>query len=394
MSPVRAFTVADRRSRLGRRHRLADPGTDVAGITEDLVVLHATDPATVYLSAMARVAGSSLDQVASALYEERSVVRILAMRRTLFIVPVCYLPVIERSSTDPVATVERARLEGFLADSDIDDPVAWLAEAATEVTDALTDGGAQAREITALVPRLATKIVMGAGTKWAATAGATSRVLATLANEGVLIRGRPAGEWTGRQYTWHLRRRWLGESEPAPDSYTLESASTELVRRWLLAFGPATFDDLKWWTGWKVGQLRSALAELDVAEVELDGGSGIVLGDDLDDDPAPEPWAALLPSLDPTPMGWKERDWYLGPHRGSLFDRNGNVGPTVWVNGRIVGGWGQRPDGQVVTRLLVDDIDTHSRALIEAEVTRLQDVVGDTVVKPSFPTPLQRELST
>jgi len=390
---ARTFTAADRRARLGRRHRLAERGTDVTAVTEDLVVLHATDPATVYLSVAARLASPSIDAVASALYEERSVARILAMRRTLFIVPVAHLPVVERSSTDAVAVVERQRLEGFLADSGIDDPTAWLAEAATEVIEALDGGGAQARQITALVPRLATKIPMGAGTKWAATAGATSRVLGVLANEGVLIRGQPAGQWTGRQYTWHLRRRWLGESEPAPDSVTAEAASTELVRRWLRTFGPAAFDDLKWWTGWRVRQLRAAVADLDVVEVDLDGRPGLVLGDDLGDDPTPEPWVALLPSLDPTPMGWKERDWYLGPHRGPLFDRSGNIGPTVWADGRIVGGWSQRPDGEIVTRLLEDDVDSGTRDRIDAEVSRLQAVLGDTVVKPSFPTPLQRELS-
>ena len=60
------------------------------------------------------------------------------------------------------------------------------------------------------------------------------------------------------------------------------------------------------------------------------------------------PWVALLPALDPTTMGWQGRGWYLGPHGPRLFDRSGNAGPTVWVDGHIVGGWAQRPDGEVV----------------------------------------------
>jgi len=47
-------------------------------------------------------------------------------------------------------------------------------------------------------------------------------------------------------------------------------------------------------------------------------------------------------------MGWRDRTWYLGPHRAPLFDRNGNAGPTAWWDGRIVGSWTQRPDGTVV----------------------------------------------
>ena len=60
-----------------------------------------------------------------------------------------------------------------------------------------------------------------------------------------------------------------------------------------------------------------------------------------------EPWAALLPVLDPTVMGWKERDFYLGPHGPLLFDTNGNAGTTAWWDGRIVGCWAQDPDGVV-----------------------------------------------
>ena len=49
--------------------------------------------------------------------------------------------------------------------------------------------------------------------------------------------------------------------------------------------------------------------------------------------------AALLPVLDATTMGWKHRDFYLDPeHTPYLFDTNGNAGPTVWCDGRIIGG--------------------------------------------------------
>ena len=76
--------------------------------------------------------------------------------------------------------------------------------------------------------------------------------------------------------------------------------------------------------------------------------------DDLDDTAVPDGPAPvnLLPALDSTMMGWRDRGWYLGPHRGPLFDRTGNAGPTVWVGGRAVGAWSQRDGGDVVTRVL------------------------------------------
>ena len=387
------LTAEERRARLGRRHGLIDKLPSVADAAEAMTVLHATDPASVYLSAMARVIDPSLETVSRALYDERSVVRILAMRRTLFIVPVAYLPVIERSSSSEVAERERKRLQRALADSDVAAPATWIAAARHEIELALTKEGLPARALTAKVPMLATKILIGAGTKNATETGSTSRVLGLLAVEGHLMRGRPAGDWTGRQYQWHLRRCWLedGGSDPGLD-YGREEASTELVRRWLRTFGPGTFGDLKWWTGWKVPQLRSALSGVDVVEVDLDGSDGLILADDLEPIASVGPWVALLPSLDPTPMGWKERSWYLGPHQPRLFDRNGNIGPTIWVDGRIVGGWGQRADGSIVTRLL-EDVGRDHLALVEAEVTQLQGLIGSTVVRPSFPTPLQRELA-
>jgi hypothetical protein len=91
-------------------------------------------------------------------------------------------------------------------------------------------------------------------------------------------------------------------------------------------------------------------------------------------------------------MGWLRRNWYLGEHAPALFDRSGNVGPTVWWDGRIVGGWGQRPDGEVVYRLL-EDVGAEAAAAIEDAADSVAAFVGGTRVTPRFRTPLERELS-
>jgi Winged helix DNA-binding domain len=59
--------------------------------------------------------------------------------------------------------------------------------------------------------------------------------------------------------------------------------------------------------------------------------------------------ATLLPALDPTAMGWKRRDWFLGIDRGQIFDSAGNIGPTLWWDGEIVGSWAIGPAGGIRT---------------------------------------------
>ena len=98
------------------------------------------------------------------------------------------------------------------------------------------------------------------------------------------------------------------------------------------------------------GKVVGMVAQADVARDLDDGTTGHVLPGDLEATPPSEPVAALLPGLDPTTMGWKARAWYLGEHGPRLFDRNGNAGPTIWWDGRIVGGWASMPDGVIQMR--------------------------------------------
>ena len=123
----------------------------------------------------------------------------------------------------------------------------------------------------------------------------------------------------------------------------------------------------------------------------MDGGPAWMLSDDLEPVAEPEPWVALLPGLDPTTMGWKAREWYVGPHAAHVFDRNGNGGPTVWADGEIVGAWAQRRDGEIAVRPLVD-LGRDRRRAIDAAAGALGDLLGDTRFSVRFPSPIQAEL--
>ncbi|MFI8824072.1 winged helix DNA-binding domain-containing protein [Streptomyces sp. NPDC053431] len=387
---TRTIGAEERRARLALRHRLAGDARaataeEVAG---SLVALHATDAATVFLAAGARLAADRdpVAEVERAVYEDRTLTRMHGMRHTVFVVPTTLAAAVHSSSSEAAAVRERAVLVRQLAaGSDFDEE--WLAETERQVLAELAARGeATGTELGAAVPRLRATYVYGLGTNQEGPQPVSSRILRLLGMEGRIARGRPQGGWTSSRFRWALM--------PPHAELPAAEAQAELVRHWLAAYGPATEADLKWWTGWKVTDVRRALAALDARRVALDEGVGHVLPDDLDPVPAPaEPWAALLPALDPTPMGWQARDWYLDPdHRAALFDRSGNIGPTVWWNGRVVGGWAQRPDGEVSWRLLTD-VGGEAREAVRAAAERLAAWVGDVRVTPRFRTPLERELA-
>jgi len=380
-----------RRARLAWRHRLV-PETrvdDPVRITRSVVALHASDPATVHLTVVARMETPRVEATEQALYDDRTLVRMLGMRRTMFVVPTGLVATVQASSSNDVAAGQRRQLVRAIAANGIADADGWLRrlEAAT-LAALVAHGGAHTSELSELVPELRHTITVGSG-RWTTEVRMASRVLLLLAADGHVVRGRPRGTWLSSQYRWIPTSQWLGHDV---DELDPEAARAGLARRWLARFGPATFDDLMWWTGWTRTRVRRAVAELDTVGVELDDGAvGLVLADDVDPVPEPPPWAALLPGLDPTPMGWKTRGWYLGPHHGAVFDSTGNVGPTVWWNGRIVGGWTQQPDGTIVHRLLTD-IGADGAAAVEAEATRLQPHLVGTAVTPRFRSPLDRKL--
>jgi hypothetical protein len=389
---VGTISVEQRRARVGVRHHLAPSarGTDAVEVAGDLAGLHGTDPASVYLAVYARLGSVSVEEIERALYVERTLARILGMRRTMFVVPVGLMPVVQASSTQALLPGERRKFVQLIEDAGIAaDGERWIKEAEEATLVALQAlGEATAAELSREVPQLRERISFGTGTKWAGSLAASTRLLFLLAAEGRIVRGRPLGSWTSSQNRWIPIGAWFPEGMA---ELPVEVAQAELVRRWLGTFGPGTRADLKWWTGWTVRDVVRAVDTIGAVEVDIDGASGLVLPGDEDPVSEPEPWAALLPALDSTVMGWSQRDWYLGAHRPVLFDTNGNAGPTVWWCGRVVGGWAQRKDGEVAVRVL-EDVGAEAATAIGAEAARLETWLGPVRVTPRFRTPLERQL--
>jgi hypothetical protein len=389
---VRTFTAAERRDRLARRHFLsagaaASAPAEVAG---RLIGLHATDPATPHLSLWARLPGFTPADLHALLYEKRTLVKHLAMRRTLWVVRVEDLPAVQAAAGDRVAATEQRRLAADAQKAGLGPD--WLDKACAAVLAHLAEHGATGvRELRAALPELAGTYDPAPGKPYGGATPLAPRVLTVLSVRGDVVRGPNEGTWLSSRPRWVTATDWLGAAiEPVAPG----PASADLVRRWLYAFGPATETDVKWWFGNTLTWVRAALREIGAVEVVLDDGAvGYALPDDLDEEPGAEPWVALLPSLDVTAMGWSKRSWYLGEHRGHVFDSSGNAGPTAWWCGRIVGGWGQNPDGRVEVHLL-DEVDRDARTALTRRAGELTEWLDGVRISPRFPSPLSRAVQT
>lgn len=367
---------------IGVAHRLAPahraPAPEAVAVS--LVALHSSDPASVHLAVATRTtgAGAPVVDVDRALYDDRTIVRVMGMRRTLWVVPADLVPVVAAACGRAIAAEERRKLVASVEQQGIaTNGHRFVTGIEQQALEALADRGeALTRELADDVPALKGTVRYGGASKWATDVSLSSRIVLLLTCDGRIVRTRPRGTWTSTQHRYAL-------APPAGEPMHTVDAQAELARRWLSTFGTASADrvgDLRWWAGWTVAATKRALA----------AAGDVLLTEPVD----PGPWAALLPSLDPTTMGWKQRAWYLGELGPHLFDRNGNAGPTIWCSGRIVGGWAQRSTGEVATRLLVD-IGRDDALAVEAEASRLQawlDASG-VVVRPRFPTPLQKQLT-
>jgi len=356
-----------------------------------LVALHASDPASVYLSVLARSATSAVADVSDALYGQRALVRWLAMRRTLFVFAREDVPMIQAAVSTQLAAALRRQLLARIGRNGIQPAVqqnltGWLAAAEERIEKSVDrHGSATGAELRAGEPALRSTIP--ARTRSETAQALTSPLLTLMSAEGRLVRGTPVGAWTTRGHRWEHVTAWWPEGLPPIDPF---EARASLARRWLERFGPATVGDLQWWTGWNKTTTRTALSRLPIEEVDLHGHPGVDLRQ-AGLPPPQDPAAALLPCLDPTPMGWRHRDWFTAVDPALIYDTAGNIGPTIWWDGELIGAWASTSSG--IRTEIVADRGRQAAAAVESAAARLQHRLDGITVTPAVRTPLERQLS-
>jgi hypothetical protein len=146
-----------------------------------------------------------------------------------------------------------------------------------------------------------------------------------------------------------------------------------LVRRYLEGFGPASAQDVAQFTLLRQPVVREALRALggDIRALESSGGAPLfdVPGASLPAEDTPAP-ARLLPMWDSTLLAYADRSRIIPPeYRPLVIRRNGDVLPTMLVDGYVAGVWRPLDDGIEATAFhgLPDEtwaeLDSEARAL-------------------------------
>jgi uncharacterized protein YcaQ len=377
---------------------------DVVQVCQDVVALHATGATVPYLSLWARVPSFRHEMLEDALYQQRALARLLAMRVTLHIVSSDQFPTFLRACR---ATVERrtsARFRGanLLAAAgvcDAGESSALLEKLERQIVELLVQHGpATLAEISQELPELQATLQHDVGKAYEGRFSIGSRLLSEMCARGTLIRARPRGSWRSNLYEYAALGDWLPGAHLA--QVKPQPARTWLVRQYLSAFGPALVEDVLWWTGFTKSQLRTALNALEpeIARIAVEGmGDGyLMLAEDawrLGGFSRPNtPYVFFLPGLDPLIMGYLDRRRYLaGEHEIHVVARAGNTVSTVWVNGRVAGAWGQRTDGSLIYGLF-EPVDQAMQALLTREASRLESFLAGEYLPPRYHTPFTRNL--
>jgi hypothetical protein len=362
-----------------RRHLLAPRLTAAGGcqpaVAEAICGIHAQVMGTTDLQVWARSASPvGGGTVVQALWEDRTLVRTWCMRGTLHLLTPAQLAVYS-AAFDPSAQYTPVWYRAFeVTSAEMEAMYAALAEA-------LADGQPKTRrELGAAVTRMAGERL---GARLSSSWG---ELLKPAARRGLFVNGPNRGAET----TYVRTDRWLGEAlPPGPDP---AAARVEWLRRYLRAYGPASAADYARWLGVRqLGPVKAALAGLgaEVTEVrvsgrglyaleadlvELAGGGGASGTDGIAGTAASGLPARLLPGFDPYVLGHADRTHLLAAEQAPLVYRTGGwISPTVLIEGRIVGTWEHKVEGDAVAVRVTPfaPLDAAQRAGVQEEAERL-----------------------
>jgi hypothetical protein len=351
-----------------RRHYLdrRAPAGRLLAVASRLCGLHAQVLSCAELTAWARVEGLKRGAVSRALWKDRTLVKTWAMRGTLHLLPARELPVWHAALSQNPRYLR---------------PVAWKRHfgITLEELDRLSEAVGEA-----LADRVLTReeLVKEVGKRSGSAAFAAKLALSSWGTilKPAAFSGRLCfGPSLGQRVRFTHPATWVDSARRAVDP---AAALTEVARRFLAVYGPATEHDLaRWWGGGGVAGARRSIEALgdEAVPVELPGSKAWMLTADARElsERAPEKSVRLLPGFDQYVVGASRHAEQLLPKglRSRVYRPQGWISPVLLVNGRMEGTWRHELQGSRVAVAIEPFGRTASwvRRAAEEEAERLAD---------------------
>jgi hypothetical protein len=313
------------------------------------------------LALWARVDGLSANDVRSALWEKRTLVKTWAMRATIHLLSAADLPlyVAARSMYETRNWQAYFSYFGFTPDQS----AAFIA-AIPHILDAepLTRGQLAVLAADQIgAPELAQKLLASSwGSLWKPSAW-----------RGDLCFGPNQGQHP----TFVNPSRWFGPWQPVEPFQALQ----EIARRYLRAYGPATPADFAMWWGLQRTRARKLFQSLayELVEVEVEGWQAFALHSTLAPMQAAEPVHTfnMLPLFDAYVLGLDHDNELIVPraYKRQIYRPQGWISAVILVDGNIRGVWEYKTKGgQTAAKIyLFAPLPPAHRAALEREAERL-----------------------
>ena len=309
---------------LRKQHLTKDTKTDdILQIVKEIIGLHATNATTPYLSLFARTCNFSKEHLDEELYVKRNLGKIRCMRKTVHILPKELIQAVYS------ATAKMVELTSEKYSQNLGVSRKQYEEASKAILETLKGTGMTTKEIK---KGLETKVNISA-------------VVNLMCDQGILIRGKPQNSWKSNIHTYYRFRDHFPDMDL--DAVDEEKARELLIKRYVAAFGPVSLNDVVWWTGFRMNEVKRVLEKLQnqLTRIEIFNLKGDYLIQSSDVEMLyslkPEGYVLnFLPSLDLYLMGYKERERYVNSkHFNYVFDGSGNCTSTILLNGEVIGVW-------------------------------------------------------
>lgn len=350
------------------------PQNNLLKVVGEICGLNAQTARAPYLSLWSRIKGFEKDQLTKAFYKDKLLVKTWLMRGTVHIIPVqdfaFYQKALQRRLVEDWQRILKRHGLGLSAQK--------RTKLHQSILDILEEASLTKRELLPEVRYLMKgysekeqKIIL-------------SRTLRELSYQGLICHGKPTGSW------YHFKENrftgidnWLNRKDF--EKMDEMQAKRKLLMKYIHSYGPASIKEFAYWTCLKVTTAREIFEgikdKMEEVKIRDMKGSFLILKKDLDilgeiniKQKLP---VRFLPEFDSLLMGHEDKSRILNEeYRKRVFLPLADVGPTILLNGRVVGTWNYKTSSRSFTLSSFEPIEPEDQKEINQESARLKQFLS------------------